>query len=170
MSSLLLRTITKRNNPSPDYAGYQFNFIVYLQPCHSCFTNKIISSHSSSLSFNHVHPLLPLLFKKKKRRPSTPIQEVQKVLAFSVTLFFTLYHAISVLLIKQMSVIQQSFFNFNHHVIPVLLTLACLCKECKSRSAGLEANLSGTALFVIKYVNLYKHPGSSILIEVGVAS
>ena len=40
--------------------------------------------------------------------------------------------------------------------------------------ASEEANWSGSALFVIKYVNFYQKPGSSILIglnlEVGVAS
>ena len=40
--------------------------------------------------------------------------------------------------------------------------------------ASEEANWSGTALFVIKYVNFYQKPGSSNLIgwklEVGVAS
>ena len=40
--------------------------------------------------------------------------------------------------------------------------------------ASSEANWSGSALFVIKYVNFYQNPGSSNLIgwklEVGVAS
>ena len=49
--------------------------------------------------------------------------------------------------------------------------MPCLSKQCRSRS---EANWSGSALFVIKYVNFYQKPGSSNLIgwelEVGVAS
>ena len=48
-----------------------------------------------------------------------------------------------------------------------------LCKQCRSRSVE-EANWSGSALFVIKYVNLYQQSGSSNLIglklEMGVAS
>ena len=31
--------------------------------------------------------------------------------------------------------------------------------------ASSEANCSGSALFVVKYVNMYQHPGSSILID-----
>ena len=42
------------------------------------------------------------------------------------------------------------------------------------QSASEEANWSGSALFVIKYVNLYQQPGSGNLIgwklEVGMAS
>ena len=50
-----------------------------------------------------------------------------------------------------------------------------LCKQFRFRSVGSwEANWSGSALFAIKYVNLYQQPGSSHLIgwklEVGVAS
>ena len=37
-----------------------------------------------------------------------------------------------------------------------------LCKQCRSRSVAF--NRSGSAVFVIKYVNLYQQPGSSILI------
>ena len=52
------------------------------------------------------------------------------------------------------------------------LDMPCLCKQGRSRSE--EANWSESALFVIKYVNLYQQPGSSNLIgrklEVGVAS
>ena len=52
--------------------------------------------------------------------------------------------------------------------------IPCLCKQCRSRSVGPEeANWSGSALFVIQYVNLYQQPWSSNLIgwklEVGVA-
>ena len=50
-----------------------------------------------------------------------------------------------------------------------------LCKQCRSRSVGfLEANWSGSALFVIQYVNLYQQSGLSNLtgwqLEMGVAS
>ena len=49
--------------------------------------------------------------------------------------------------------------------------MPCLCKQYRSRS---EANWSGSALFVILYLNLYQQLGSSNLIgrklEVGVAS
>ena len=48
--------------------------------------------------------------------------------------------------------------------------MPCLSKQCRSRSVG----WSGSALFVIKYVNFYQKPRSSNLIgwklEVGVAS
>ena len=51
--------------------------------------------------------------------------------------------------------------------------MPCLSKQCRSRSVE-EANWSGSALFVIKYVNFYLKPGSSNLIgwklEVGVVS
>ena len=55
------------------------------------------------------------------------------------------------------------------------LDIHCLYKQCESRSVGFsEANRSGSALFVIKYANLYKQPGSINLIacqlEVDVAS
>ena len=36
------------------------------------------------------------------------------------------------------------------------LDMSCLCKQCRSRSVGLEANWSRSALFAIKYVNLYQ--------------
>ena len=46
--------------------------------------------------------------------------------------------------------------------------------QLASEEANWEANWSGSALFVIKYVNFYQKPGSSNLIgwklEVGVAS
>ena len=49
--------------------------------------------------------------------------------------------------------------------------MPCLSKQYRSRS---EANWSGSALFVIKYVNFYQKTGSSNLIEwkleVGMAS
>ena len=49
--------------------------------------------------------------------------------------------------------------------------MPCLSKQCRSRE---EANWSGSALFVIKYVNFYQKRESSNLIgwklEVGVAS
>ena len=50
-----------------------------------------------------------------------------------------------------------------------------LCKQCRTRSVGFwRANWSGSALFVIKYANLYQQLGSSNLIgwkvEVGVVS
>ena len=56
--------------------------------------------------------------------------------------------------------------------------MSCLCKQCRSRSVGFwsseEASRSGSALFAIKYVNLYQQSGSSNLIgwnlEMGVAS
>ena len=48
--------------------------------------------------------------------------------------------------------------------------IPCLSKQCRAE----EANWSGSALFVIKYVNFYQKPGSSNLIgwklDVGVAS
>ena len=51
--------------------------------------------------------------------------------------------------------------------------MPCLFKQYISRSVGF-CNWSGSALFAIKYVNLYQQPGSSNLIgwklEVGVAS
>ena len=51
---------------------------------------------------------------------------------------------------------------------------ACLCKQCRSRSVGLEAKWSGSAPFVIKSVNLYEHTWSNNLIgwqlQLGVAS
>ena len=62
------------------------------------------------------------------------------------------------------------------------LTLLMLSTTCPvlansvdpDQLASEEANWSGTALFVIKYVNFYQKPGSSNLIgrksEVGVAS
>ena len=42
--------------------------------------------------------------------------------------------------------------------------MSCLCKKCRSRSVGLEANWSGSALFAFKYVNLYLQFWSSNLI------
>ena len=36
----------------------------------------------------------------------------------------------------------------------------CPCKLCRSRSSGLKANWSESALFVIKYLNLYQQPVS----------
>ena len=57
-----------------------------------------------------------------------------------------------------------------------LLTLLLLNTTCPilANSVDPEANWSGSALFVIKYVNFYQKPGSSNLIgwklEVGVAS
>ena len=50
-----------------------------------------------------------------------------------------------------------------------------LCKQCRSRSVGFwRSNWSGSALFTIKYVNLYQKPWSRNLIgwklEMGVAS
>ena len=51
--------------------------------------------------------------------------------------------------------------------------MPCLSKQCRSRTVE-EANWSGSALFVIKYVNFYQKPESSNLIgwklEVGMAS
>ena len=40
--------------------------------------------------------------------------------------------------------------------------MPCLYKQCRSRSE--EANWYGSALFAIKYVNMYQQPGSSNLI------
>ena len=66
--------------------------------------------------------------------------------------------------------------NLRHYINPSLAEqdIPYFSKQCRSRSVGLEANWSGSALFVIKYVNLYQQPGSSNLIgwklEVGVAS
>ena len=60
-----------------------------------------------------------------------------------------------------------------------LLLLSMTCPVLANRVdpdqlASSEANWSGSALFVIQYVNLYQQPGSSNLIgwklEVGVAS
>ena len=42
--------------------------------------------------------------------------------------------------------------------------IPCLYKQYRSRSVGFEANWSASALFPIKYVNLYQQPGSSNLI------
>ena len=70
-----------------------------------------------------------------------------------------------------------------HLYLPFLLTVVLLnpgilwlCKQCRSRSVGFwrsqliwictvwpEANWSGSALFVIQYVNLYQNPESSNL-------
>ena len=54
------------------------------------------------------------------------------------------------------------------------LTLLLLSTTCPVLANSVEANWSGSALFVIKYVNFYQKPGSSNLIswklEVGVAS
>ena len=52
---------------------------------------------------------------------------------------------------------------------------ALLWKQCRSRSVGFsEANWSGSALFVIKYINLYQQSSSSTVIgwklELGMAS
>ena len=42
--------------------------------------------------------------------------------------------------------------------------MPCLSKQCRSRPvASEEANWSGSALFVIKYANFYRNPGSSNL-------
>ena len=66
--------------------------------------------------------------------------------------------------------------------IGLILTLLLLSTTCPvlansvdpDQLASLEANWSGSALFVIQYVNLYQQSGSSNLIgqklEVGVAS
>ena len=66
--------------------------------------------------------------------------------------------------------------------LAVILTLLVLNTTCPvlansvdpDQLASEEANWSGSALFVIKYVNFYQKPGSSHLIgwklEVGVAS
>ena len=49
--------------------------------------------------------------------------------------------------------------------LTLVLNMPCLCKQCRSdQLASSEANWSGSALFVIQYVNLYQ------LTEVGVAS
>ena len=61
------------------------------------------------------------------------------------------------------------------------LYMPYLCKQCKAKSTGFfdqlaseEANWSGSALFVIMYVNLYQQPRLSNLIGwklgVGMAS
>ena len=71
---------------------------------------------------------------------------------------------------------------FASFYLELLLTLLLLSTTCPvlansvdpDQLASEEANWSGSALFVIKYVNLYKKPGSNNLIgwklEVGVAS
>ena len=53
--------------------------------------------------------------------------------------------------------------------------MPCVCKQCRSRSVSFwRSNWSGSALFVIQYLNSYQQPGSSNLIgwklEVGLAS
>ena len=52
------------------------------------------------------------------------------------------------------------------------LDIHCLCSVDPDQLASEEANWSGSALFVIKYLNLYEQLGSSNLIgwklEVGV--
>ena len=72
------------------------------------------------------------------------------------------------------------FNQYIHHLFNPSLAehdMPCFSKQCRSRSVGFcseEANWSGSALFVIKYVNSYQKPRSSNLIgwklEVGVAS
>ena len=69
-----------------------------------------------------------------------------------------------------------------HFCTPLLLTLLLLHTACHvlansvdpAQLASEEAIWSGSALFVIKYVNLYQKPGSSNLmgwkLKVGVAS
>ena len=73
-----------------------------------------------------------------------------------------------------------SFFSFshnNHNLTLLLLNMTCpvLANSVDpNHLASEEANWSGAALFVIKYVNFYQKPGSSNLIgwklEVGMAS
>ena len=63
----------------------------------------------------------------------------------------------------------------DNHPGPAEPDMPCLCKQCRSRSVGfLEANLSGSTLFVFQYVNLYQLSRSSYLIgwqlEEGLAS
>ena len=67
--------------------------------------------------------------------------------------------------------------NFAYLLTLLLLNTSCpvLANSVNSdQFASEEANLSGSALFVIKYVNFYQKPGSSNLIgwklEVGAAS
>ena len=46
-------------------------------------------------------------------------------------------------------------FSVTLTLVLLNLDVSCLCKQCKSRSVGfLEANWSGSALFVIQYVSL----------------
>ena len=58
--------------------------------------------------------------------------------------------------------------TYKHNLTLVLLNpdMSCLCKQCISRS--------GSALFAIKYVDLYQQPGSGNMIgwnlDMGVAS
>ena len=40
------------------------------------------------------------------------------------------------------------------------LDMSCLCKQCRDQLASKEANWSGSALFAIKYANLYQQSGS----------
>ena len=81
---------------------------------------------------------------------------------------------------KHLTCIQTSLFNYMW--LHLKLTLTLLKTTCPvlansvdpDQLASEEANWSGSALFVIKYVNFYQKPGSSNLIgwkiEVGVAS
>ena len=77
----------------------------------------------------------------------------------------------------------SEIFQVNSVTLPVqILTLLLLDMTCPVLATSVdpdqldseEANWSGSALFVIKYVNIYQKPGSSNLIgwklEVGVAS
>ena len=70
----------------------------------------------------------------------------------------------------------HTLYSMQHQLNPSLAEhdMPCLSKQCRSRSVGLEANWSESALFVIKYVNIYQKHGSSNLIglklEVGMTS
>ena len=73
---------------------------------------------------------------------------------------------------------EQAKFTISRCILPLLLlntTCPVLANSVDpDQLASEEANWSGSALFVIKYVNFYQKPGSSNLIgwklEVGVAS
>ena len=57
----------------------------------------------------------------------------------------------------------------------LFLDMPCLCKQCRSSSVGFfRSQLTGSAQFIIQYVNLYQQPGANNLtgwqLEMGVAS
>ena len=52
----------------------------------------------------------------------------------------------------------HQWFYYNLTLVLLNPDIPCLCKQCRARSVG--SNWSGSALFVIYYVNLYQQPGS----------
>ena len=84
---------------------------------------------------------------------------------------------LSQILLYQLISVQRFWIDFRLNLTLLLLSMTCpvLANSVDpDQLASEEANWSGSALFVIKYVNFYQKPGSSNLIgwklEVGVAS